>query len=123
MSNSNNEIIINSTIGNTRIVLTKNQIIDKIFIERPDHQRTVGNIYKGKVQNVIPGMQAAFIDIGHSINAFLPFTEIGKYDVINDEPFSIEDSKGKSSDKKINIDKSSVLLLLLLLLYLLVIDY
>ena len=76
MSNSNNEIIINSTIGNTRIVSTKNQSIDNIFIERPDHQRTVGNIYKGKVQNVIPGMQAAFIDIGQPINAFLPFTEI-----------------------------------------------
>tara|TARA_B100000579_G_scaffold178815_1_gene145738 strand:+ start:920 stop:2437 length:1518 start_codon:yes stop_codon:yes gene_type:complete len=103
MPNSNNEIIINSTIGNTRIVLTKNEIIDNIFIERPDHQRTVGNIYKGKVQNVIPGMQAAFIDIGHSVNAFLPFTEIGKYDVINDEPFSIESTKGKS-DKKINIE-------------------
>ena len=103
MSNSNNEIIINSTIGNTRIVLTKNQVIDNIFVERPDHKRTVGNIYKGRVQNVIPGMQAAFIDIGHSVNAFLPFTEIGKYDVINDEPFSIEESKGKS-DKKINID-------------------
>ena len=103
MPNSNNEIIINSTIGNTRIVLTKNEIIDNIFIERPDHQRTVGNIYKGKVQNVIPGMQAAFIDIGHSVNAFLPFTEIGKHDVINDEPFSIEKTKDKS-DKKINIE-------------------
>ena len=103
MSNSNNEIIINSTIGNTRIVLTKNQIIDNIFIERPDHKRTVGNIYKGKVQNVIPGMQAAFIDIGHSINAFLPFTEIGQYDVINDEPFSLESSNGKR-DKKFNIE-------------------
>ena len=103
MSNGNNEIIINSTIGNTRIVSTKNQVIDNIFIERPDHQRSVGNIYKGKVQNVIPGMQAAFIDIGDSVNAFLPFTEIGKYDVVNDEPFEIENSKGKS-DKKINIE-------------------
>lgn len=103
MSNSNNEIIINSTIGNTRIVSTKNETIDNIFIERPDHQRTVGNIYKGKVQNVIPGMQAAFIDIGDSINAFLPFTEIGKYDVANDEPFSVEKAKGKK-DKKINIE-------------------
>ena len=81
----------------------KNQVIDNIFIERPDHQRSVGNIYKGKVQNVIPGMQAAFIDIGDSVNAFLPFTEIGKYDVVNDEPFEIENSKGKS-DKKINIE-------------------
>ena len=103
MSNRDNEIIINSTIGNTRIVLTKNQVIDNIFVERPDHKRTVGNIYKGRVQNVIPGMQAAFIDIGHSVNAFLPFTEIGQYDVINDEPFSIEESKDKS-DKKINIE-------------------
>ena len=48
-------------------------------------------------------MQAAFIDIGDSVNAFLPFTEIGKYDVVNDEPFEIENSKGKS-DKKINIE-------------------
>ena len=103
MSNRDNEIIINSTIGNTRIVLTKNKVIDNIFVERPDHKRTVGNIYKGRVQNVIPGMQAAFIDIGHSVNAFLPFTEIGQYDVINDEPFSIEESKDKS-DKKINIE-------------------
>jgi len=103
MSNRDNEIIINSTIGNTRIVLTKNQVIDNIFVERPDHKRTVGNIYKGRVQNVIPGMQAAFIDIGHSVNAFLPFTEIGQYDTVNDEPFSIEESKGKS-DKKINIE-------------------
>ena len=61
MSTSNNEIIINSTIGNTWIVLTKNQIIDNIFIERPDYQRTVGNIYMGKVQNVIPGMNLEFI--------------------------------------------------------------
>ena len=52
MSNGNNEIIINSTIGNTRIVLTKNQVIDNIFIERPDHQRSVGNIYKGKVHDM-----------------------------------------------------------------------
>ena len=97
MSNSNNEIIINSTIGNTRIVSTKNQNIDNIFIERPDHQRTVGNIYKGKIQNVIPGMQAAFIDIGESVNAFLPFTEITGFDVLNNEPFSIDKDKNKNS--------------------------
>ena len=52
MKNESNEIIINSTIGNTRIALTRNQVIEQIFIERPDHQRTVGNIYKGKVQNI-----------------------------------------------------------------------
>ena len=56
------------------------------------------------VQNVIPGMQAAFIDIGESVNAFLPFTEITGFDVLNNEPFSIDKDKNKnSSDKKINL--------------------
>ena len=104
MANTSNEIIINSTIGNTRIALINDKNLDDLFIERPDHKRTVGNIYKGKVQNVIPGMQAAFIDIGDTINAFLPFTEIGKYDVLNDEPFSIDYDVKSSNDKKINID-------------------
>ena len=101
---NDNRIIVNSTIGNTRIALIKNDILDNIFIERPDHQRTVGNIYKGKVQNVIPGMQAAFIDIGESVNAFLPFTEIAGFDVLNNEPFSIDKDKNKNSkDKKIHL--------------------
>ena len=74
MASTSNEIIINSTIGNTRIALINDKNLDNLFIERPDHKRTVGNIYKGKVQNVIPGMQAAFVDIGLAINAFLPFS-------------------------------------------------
>jgi len=104
MASSSNEIIINSTIGNTRIALINDQNLDNLFIERPDHKRTVGNIYKGKVQNVIPGMQAAFIDIGDSINAFLPFTEIGKYDVLNGEPFSIDYDEKSVQDKNIKLD-------------------
>ena len=104
-NNSKDEIIINSTIGNTRIAIIKNQSLENIFVERPDHHRSVGNIYKGKVQNVIPGMQAAFIDIGQSTNAFLPFTEIGSFDILNNEPFSIDDNQSKKiKDKKINID-------------------
>ena len=105
MNSNNNEIIINSTIGNTRIAIVKNQNLENIFVERPDHQRSVGNIYKGIVQNVIPGMQAAFIDIGQSINAFLPFTEIGSFDVLNNEPFSINGRASKNlKDKKINLE-------------------
>ena len=51
----------------------------------------VGNIYKGKIQNVIPGMQAAFIDIGYEINSFLPFSEIGNSDNIKNLSFSDDD--------------------------------
>ena len=79
------EIFINVSAGSTRIALTEGGKLVELHIERPDHQRTVGNIYKGKVQNVIPGMQAAFIDIGESVNAFLPFTEITGFDVLNNE--------------------------------------
>ncbi len=43
----------------------------EIYIERRGHERLVGNIYIGKVQNVLPGMQAAFVDIGLERNAFL----------------------------------------------------
>ena len=70
-------------MGCTRIALVENDLLFDLFIDLPDHKRMVGNIYKGKVQNVIPGMQAAFVDIGYTINAFLPFTEIGNQNIIN----------------------------------------
>ena len=70
------EIFINSTIGSTRIAILEENTLSDLHIERPDHELMVGSIYKGKVQNVIPGMQAAFVDIGYEVNAFLPFTEI-----------------------------------------------
>ena len=81
--NNDKTIIVNSTIGSTRIAITQNNILSDLLIERPDYRRTVGNIYKGKVQNIIPGMQAAFVDIGQSVNAFLPFTEIGTSDIFD----------------------------------------
>ena len=81
------EIFINVSAGSTRIALTESGKLVELHIERPDHQRMVGNIYKGKIQNVIPGMQAAFIDIGHEVNAFLPFSEIGNPDTLNNISF------------------------------------
>ena len=71
------EIFINVSAGSTRIALTEGGKLVELHIERPDHQRMVGNIYKGKIQNVIPGMQDACVDIGYELNAFLPFSEIG----------------------------------------------
>jgi ribonuclease G len=88
------EIFINVSAGSTRIAITDSGVLSELFIEQPDHQRMVGNIYKGKVQNVIPGMQAAFVDIGYSINAFLPFSEIGNME--NNLAFSIDDDDEES---------------------------
>jgi len=56
----------------------------------------VGNIYKGQVENVLPGMQAAFVDIGYDINAFLPFSEIENPAYLAD----VDDSDQNSSKSK-----------------------
>lgn len=55
----------------TRVVLLEEGLPSEIYIEQRGHERLVGNIYNGKVQNVLPGMQAAFVDIGLERNAFL----------------------------------------------------
>ena len=98
------EIFINVTAGSTRIAIIENGILNDIFIELPEHQRMVGNIYKGRVQNVIPGMQAAFIDIGHDINAFLPFSEMGNEENMKQFSFSDEADDEKVVTKKKKYD-------------------
>jgi len=70
------EIIINESMGETRIAILEEDRLVEVYVEKQGQQRMVSNIYKGKVENVIPGMQAAFVDIGYEINAFLPFSEI-----------------------------------------------
>lgn len=64
-------ILLNATPEETRMVLTEDDRLIEMGIERPSHSHLVGNIYKGRVQNVLPGMQAAFVDIGQKKNAFL----------------------------------------------------
>ena len=101
--NNDKTIIVNSTIGSIRIAITQNKALSDLLIERPDYRRTVGNIYKGKVQNIIPGMQAAFVDIGQPINAFLPFSEVGTSDIFDNE-IIIENKKNTVKDKNLNMD-------------------
>ena len=55
----------------TRIALTENNILREFYVGGENHKRILGNIYKGRVENILPGMQAAFIDIGIEKNAFL----------------------------------------------------
>ena len=99
MSNTK-EIYINVSIGSTRIAIVENGVLVELHIDIADHKRMVGNIYKGKIQNVIPGMQAAFIDIGYNLNSFLPFSEIGNYDNMKHLSFSDEDDDSNTNLKK-----------------------
>src|SRR6266487_3829071 len=66
-----NLLVINVDIRETRVALIENGIIAELHIERETSKGTLGNIYLGKVSRVLPGMQAAFIDIGLERAAFL----------------------------------------------------
>lgn len=65
------EIMVTVDIDETRAAVLEDGDLVELSVERPVHQRVVGNIYKGKVENVLPGMQAAFVDIGLDRNSFL----------------------------------------------------
>jgi ribonuclease G len=65
------ELIVNASLPETRIALMENGEIQEILIERAQGKGIVGNIYKGRVTRVLPGMQAAFVDIGLEKAAFL----------------------------------------------------
>jgi ribonuclease G len=71
---------MNVTPTETRVAVVENGVLQEIFIERTNHRGLVGNIYKGKVVRVLPGMQAAFVDIGLERAAFIHAAEIGKGD-------------------------------------------
>jgi ribonuclease G len=72
------EIIINATNEETRIAILEDGTLMELFVEKPETQRMVGDIYKGKVSNVLPGMKAAFINIGFEQNAFLHFSDVSE---------------------------------------------
>ena len=70
------EILINITPRETRVAMVENGVLTEIFIERASKRGLVGNIYLGKVSRVLPGMQAAFIDINLERTAFLHASDI-----------------------------------------------
>jgi ribonuclease G len=65
------ELIINVTFNETRIAFLENGVLVEFFIEKKNDNSMVGNIYKGKVVRIVPGMDAAFVDIGLEKSAFL----------------------------------------------------
>ncbi|AVQ87433.1 MULTISPECIES: ribonuclease G [Plesiomonas] len=70
------ELLINVTPSETRIAMVEGGVLQEVHIEREAKRGIVGNIYKGKVSRVLPGMQAAFVDIGLEKAAFLHASDI-----------------------------------------------
>lgn len=79
------EILVNVTPQETRVAVVENGLLQEVYIERSQKRGLVGNIYKGKVSRVLPGMQAAFIDIGLERTGFLHSSDIaGSHEDKND---------------------------------------
>src|SRR5690606_32610543 len=79
------EILINVTPRETRVAVVENGMLQELHIERGWRRGVVGNIYKGKVQRVMPGMQGAFVDIGLERAAFLHAADIVRPAPVNGE--------------------------------------
>src|SRR4030095_7183545 len=64
-------IVVNAGLTETRVGVQEDNLLTELYLERHRHRSIVGNVYKGVVTNVLPGMQAAFVEIGLHKDAFL----------------------------------------------------
>ena len=69
------EILINVTPRETRVGVVENGMLQEVHVERASKRGYVGNIYKGRVQRVMPGMQAVFVEIGLKLKKESPFAQ------------------------------------------------
>jgi ribonuclease G len=91
------EILINANPRETRVAIIEDDQLVELLVDRPEARRMVGDIYLGKVEAVLPGIQAAFVDIGTEKSAFLHasdlvFDEDGEDDDEDEEGGDAEDT-------------------------------
>ena len=70
------EILVNASTHEARAAVVENGVLQEVFLERVSRRGLISNIYKGRVSRVLPGMQAAFIEIGMERTAFLHASDI-----------------------------------------------
>ncbi|MBA3296083.1 MAG: Rne/Rng family ribonuclease, partial [Acidobacteria bacterium] len=87
----NKEMIISSGGHDTRVAILEDDQVVEIFIERENQRGVVGNVYKGRVSKVLPGMQSSFVDIGLERDAFLYVSEVAT-------PAEFERAEGADDD-------------------------
>jgi ribonuclease G len=107
------EIIINSSSNQTRVAITEDGNLVDFFVDYPENRRMVGDIYLGRVARVLPGIRAAFIDIGMKHDAFLHFSDIGErtkqfQDMLGDEDSDVDDADDDESVKTNSSNGSGV---------------
>src|SRR3979409_737404 len=70
------EMIISSNVHETIVAILEDDLVAEIFVERERQRGVVGNVYKGRVSKVLPGMQSSFIDIGLERDGFLYVADV-----------------------------------------------
>lgn len=93
------ELVVNITPFETRAVLLENRTPIEIFIERENSLENIGNIYKGRVLRILPGMQSAFIDIGLEKAAFLYVKDLAPYAIVDEDLFESSLDSDESSEE------------------------
>src|SRR5665213_3056896 len=78
------EILINAAARETRIAILEDDRLVELLVDRPDTRRMIGDIYLGKVEAVLPGIQAAFVNIGTEKSAFLHASDVQAVDLDDD---------------------------------------
>ena len=85
----NKEMIISSNGHETRVAILEDDQLAELFVEREQNRGVVGNVYKGRVSKVLPGMQSSFVDIGLERDGFLYVSDVianlDEYDKDDDE--------------------------------------
>ncbi len=107
------EILISDDEYETRCAVLEQGVLNEIYIERKDATQTLGNLYKGRVENILPGMQVAFLDIGLERHAFLHISDLKCVRVneqLDNNGTHSNHTNGKTAHKKsapLNLKKTS----------------
>ena len=109
------KILVQTKRHEKSVAIIQNGNLVNYYVERDDNPHLLGNIYKGKIQNFLPGMQAVFVDIGRDKNAFLQLGKKQKYEIGQDIVIQIKKeaigTKGPRATTALSIPSHNVVLL------------
>ncbi len=92
------EILLNTTASETRVAILEDDVLVELMLDRPESARMVGDIYLGKVEAVLPGIQAAFVDIGTDKAAFLHVSDLGREEDGGDDEEEADDESAREAE-------------------------
>ncbi|MCB4792664.1 MAG: Rne/Rng family ribonuclease [Elusimicrobia bacterium] len=98
------EIIVNRSFEETRVAILENDKLIDLFMERKESEKFVGNIYKGRVEAILPGISSAFVNIGFGKNAYLNIHDV----VCENRSARIEDKIQKKKEILVQVEKEPI---------------